>query len=534
MSLVTALRTFTAVCVAVACIASDAQADAVGSSVTYQGGVQHQGLVADPGLTGALHVAWRAPIAGYVSYPAIGDGSVFVTSGDPDAAGAPNRLTALDEQTGQVTWSVEVPGSYWQLHATYDAGKVFAVNWNGDIRAFDARSGALLWTTSVAGEQFGGIPIAADGRLFVTAHDQGDSSREGDQSVAAFSEATGARLWKRQQEVYGAAAALLGGRLLVGVGCPVTAAYGSADGAPGWPSDPCGAPGGEATVTSTDGDVLVTTGEFQDHANPVTVASAADGKRIRSGSPALDGAALGSGLLLLRDHTSLWAEDPGTGQRRWTWASPQDLTTPPLIVGARVYIASADGHLHALTLQTGRPELDVDLGADLVVGFLANPRTPAPGLGDADGQLLVPAHGALVALRGQPPAPTTSEPPAPTPPPPPPSPPSTPAKGPATIRLLGVTVPRSIQLRALAHPGLGLTVGHPTRRTTLSAVLRLHAKRLAVRVWTFKHTGRRHLRLGVRAAVLRGITSGTATLTLALSRNGKKLSSGHVAIRLVG
>ena len=74
-------------------------------------------------------------------------------------------------------------------------GKVFTMDTGGDIRAFDARSGAIVWNARItlpgrnSNSAFGGGVSVLDGRVFATT---------GYGIVAAFDAATGKELWRQK------------------------------------------------------------------------------------------------------------------------------------------------------------------------------------------------------------------------------------------------------------------------------------------------------------------------------------------------
>ena len=53
---------------------------------------------------------------------------------------------ALDARTGTTIWSANVDGLFGFANAAYDSGKVFVVNFDAVVKAFDAATGTLLWS----------------------------------------------------------------------------------------------------------------------------------------------------------------------------------------------------------------------------------------------------------------------------------------------------------------------------------------------------------------------------------------------------
>ena len=84
---------------------------------------------------------WSRDLGGQISYPLIVGGRIFVTVANQASYGT--KLYALDEANGATLWGpVDLGGTYGWSNAAYDAGRVFAVNFDGLLRAFDAASGA--------------------------------------------------------------------------------------------------------------------------------------------------------------------------------------------------------------------------------------------------------------------------------------------------------------------------------------------------------------------------------------------------------
>ncbi|MFL5767117.1 MAG: PQQ-binding-like beta-propeller repeat protein, partial [Actinomycetota bacterium] len=112
-------------------------------SVTYQSTISHDGHVVDPAISLPLTKRWSVPLNG-PSYPIIAEGLVIVTSATPPSSYG-SRLTAFDAGTGDVAWHRNISGTYNWSAAAYDAGRVFVVNFDGLLRAFDAADGSMRW-----------------------------------------------------------------------------------------------------------------------------------------------------------------------------------------------------------------------------------------------------------------------------------------------------------------------------------------------------------------------------------------------------
>ena len=76
---------------------------------------------------------------------------------------------ALDARTGTTIWSANVDGLFGFANAAYDSGKVFVVNFDAVVKAFDAATGTLLWSVFLPYPTaiVSAAPIAVNGRVYV-------------------------------------------------------------------------------------------------------------------------------------------------------------------------------------------------------------------------------------------------------------------------------------------------------------------------------------------------------------------------------
>lgn len=70
-----------------------------------------------------------------------------------------SELVRLDAADGRVRWRAEQPGGATLL---VDGDRVFTGG-AGEVRCFDAETGALLWHDKFKGMGLGGVAIAVDG-----------------------------------------------------------------------------------------------------------------------------------------------------------------------------------------------------------------------------------------------------------------------------------------------------------------------------------------------------------------------------------
>jgi outer membrane protein assembly factor BamB len=131
-----------------------------------------------------------------ISYPLIVEGKVFVLVDNRTENGT--NLYALDQATGATVWGPfqDKFGSFSFAGLAYDAGRVFVLNFDGFLRAFDASTGAMVWETFLAGEypdhrilwEFTSPPTAVGGTVYVSGAGLGTE-------VLAVSEQDGTLKW---------------------------------------------------------------------------------------------------------------------------------------------------------------------------------------------------------------------------------------------------------------------------------------------------------------------------------------------------
>src|SRR5687767_12592635 len=122
-------------------------------AVAYQIDPAHTGSQSD-GLTPPLVQRWSRDLGNSfstISYPLIVEGKVFVLVDNGNNYGF--RLYALDQATGATVWGpVGFDFSNYSFGGlAYDGGRIFVLDYDGFLDAFDASSGVLLWETYLGG-----------------------------------------------------------------------------------------------------------------------------------------------------------------------------------------------------------------------------------------------------------------------------------------------------------------------------------------------------------------------------------------------
>ena len=181
-----------------------------------------------------LDVAWDRKIKGSStkarlgSGPVVGGGKVYVV--DVEAV-----VHAYDLKSGSPLWTRSMgdsknKSSLFGGGVSYDNGKVYATNGVGDVAAFDASTGNQLWKKRPGGP-LRGAPAVGNGNVYATSQDN---------QLYALNEGTGEVLWTasgslENAAVFGVAAPAVGqGTVIAGFSSGELTAYRYENGRPVW------------------------------------------------------------------------------------------------------------------------------------------------------------------------------------------------------------------------------------------------------------------------------------------------------------
>ncbi len=355
------------------------------AAVAYQQNPAHDGHSSDPSFTAPLTKTWSKTLSGTVGYPLIADGRVFVTVAHTFYG---NDVVALSLATGKVLWGpTSINGVYNAATIGYDAGRLFAINHNGVLTAFDAATGAVDWTKQMTGQySFTSAPTAVDGIVYIVGAGVGAT-------LYAVDGATGTTLWTGD----GAGGDHIppavdddGGIYLASgsSGCHQAFKY-DVTGAQVWRNQPdCMSGSGSASVLH-DGRLysrdVVSGGEVLD-----TTTGAPVGTFAADPAPAFEGdrmATVSDGDLTV----STLSGDP-------LWHTKKgDAVTAPLIANGHVIQGLRDGTVEVRRVQNGELEWSGQAGAALEAPD-ENNADVLTGLAQGDGALVVPAGPTISAF----------------------------------------------------------------------------------------------------------------------------------------
>ena len=357
-----------------------------GTAVAYQIDATHSGAQYDS-VTPPLAQRWSRDLGGQISYPLIVGGRIFVTVANQSSSGT--KLYALDEANGATLWGpVDLGGPYGWSNAAYDAGRVFAVNFDGLLRAFDATSGALLWSKQLPGQySFNSPPTASGGVVYVVGAGTGTT-------VYAVDEQDGTVNWSNLLfSGNDSSPAVTSTGVFVAFSCNNVYDFSPQDGSLVWEHSEGCTGGGGSTPVFFGGRLHV-----GDSLSAKLMFDAPTGAVLGTFPPGPPPAFSGSTGFFLSG-SILKARDAYSGAVRWSFTGDGTLISAPIVVNGYVYIGSSSGKVYALDGNTGANVWTGNLGA--AVQSTESPVSrPHTGLGAGDGLVVVPASTRLVAYQG--------------------------------------------------------------------------------------------------------------------------------------
>jgi len=360
-----------------------------GTAVAYQIDAAHTGAQFD-NITPPLTQRWARDLGGQLSYPLIAGGRIFITAANTTGG---TKLYALDEANGATLWGpVDLGGSYGWSGAAYEAGRVFAVNGDGLLRAFDAASGALLWAKQLPDQRsFESPPTASGGVVYLVGGGTGET-------LYAVNEQDGAVKWSVLMfSGDDSSPAVTPTGVFVSFVCDVYD-FSPQDGAVIWQHNDGCSGGGGSTPVLFGGRLYV--GDFL---TPKRMFHAPTGAPLGAYPQGILPAFSGSTGFFLTG-SILKARDAYSGDVRWSFTGDGTLVSAPIIDNGYVYIGSSSGKLYALDASNGANVWTGNLGAAVQTteSLVTRPHT---GLGAGDGLVVVPASTRLVAYQPVPPPP---------------------------------------------------------------------------------------------------------------------------------
>lgn len=321
-------------------------------------------------LSGSPSRIWSADIAGssnrqrLAAAPVIGAGKLFVM--DTDGA-----VTAFDANSGARVWSTSFAisgdgkSSIFGGGVSFDEGRVYVTTGLGEVAALDAETGAQQWKVKAAGP-LRGSPTIALGSVYVMTQDN---------QIYALNAADGKTQWNEsgslsQAGVFGVAApAAAQGTVIAGYSSGELVAYRYENGRELWTdalartsiSTQVG------TLTDIDADPIIDRGRVYalGQGGRMAAYELVTGQRIWElnlagiSTPAI----AGDWIFTLTDESMLLCIARATGKVRWATQLPRYeneekkknpiFWTGPVLAGNRLWIANSDGLVASAAAEDG-------------------------------------------------------------------------------------------------------------------------------------------------------------------------------------
>jgi outer membrane protein assembly factor BamB len=249
-------------------------------------------------------------------------------------------------------------------------GTVYVGAIDGTLRAYDAASGASLWTASPSNIPIDSSPAVAGGRVFIGACD----------TMYAYDESTGTQDWSTTLDIQGAhgcdmtAPTVMNGIVYAGsYGSKSVHAFRATDGTLLWSTVPTGGPiesspaitRSKLFVGSDDGSVYAYPLDCSDPCSPMWSYQTGD---MVTASPA----AAGKWVYVSSNDGYLYALRARTGKRAWRRSLGGPGLASPAVGGMVVYAAGAGGDLVAYKMGTGKLVWDDPSAGDRGSPAIAN------------------------------------------------------------------------------------------------------------------------------------------------------------------
>ncbi len=330
--------------------------------------------------------AWTAQIAGssnrerLAAAPVIGGNKLFVEGTD-------GVIHAFDKKTGARLWTRgdedmtkdQAPSAFGG-GVSYEAGKLYATNGIGVVKALNAETGEVLWKVTPAGP-LRGSPTIAFGQLFVMTQDN---------QIIALNIADGSLVWDEsgsttQSGVFGVAAPAAGqGTVIAGYSSGELSAYRYENGRTLW-SDALARTNISTTVgsiTDIDADPIIDSGRVYalGQGGRMAAYELLTGQRIWElnlagiSTPAI----AGEWIFTLTDDARLLAIARSSGRVRWItqlqrYKDEEDKKGPifwtgPVLAGGQLWVASSRGEVWKVSAGEGSASLFADIGQPVSLG----------------------------------------------------------------------------------------------------------------------------------------------------------------------
>jgi outer membrane protein assembly factor BamB len=377
-------------------------------AVAYQIDPAHTGFQAD-GPTPPLVQRWSRVLGNSlstISYPLIAEGKVFVLVDNGNNYGF--KLYALDQATGATIWGPVANdlANYTFGGLAYDGGRIFVLDFDGFLSAFEASSGVLVWESYLGGlypdgrklYAFTSPPTAFGGTVYLSGGGFGAE-------MLAVNQQDGTLKWHQAvNSGEHSSPAVSSSGVYVTYSTAATSAF-SPTGQLLWQFRAAGGGGGRTPVLFNN-RLYVRDTFFRGF----IILDASTGAQLGSFDvghigpdptvPAFSGSTGYFGYVA-NNMRALKALDTATLATKWSFIGDSTLNSAPIVVNGYVYIASYNGTLYALDAQTGATVWTTNLGANMLGPEEDNAKM-LTGFAAANGMLVGSAGNRLIAFQSAP------------------------------------------------------------------------------------------------------------------------------------
>lgn len=334
----------------------------------------HLALAENPSKVWTARVAGSSNRMRLASAPVVGGGKLF-------AEGTDGVIVAFDKATGARLWTradddltKDQRPSAFGGGVSFDAGRLYATNGIGEVKALNADTGEVLWKVKPAGP-LRGSPTIAFGQLFVMTQDN---------QLISLNINDGSLVWDEsgsntQSGVFGVAAPAAGqGTIVAGYSSGELSAYRYENGRSLW-SDALARTNISTTVgsiTDIDADPIIDSGRVYalGQGGRMAAYELVTGQRIWElnlagiSTPAI----AGEWIFTLTDDARLLAIARSSGRVRWItqlqrWRDEKDKEGPifwtgPVLAGGQLWVASSRGEVWRVSAGEGSATRFADVG----------------------------------------------------------------------------------------------------------------------------------------------------------------------------
>ncbi len=334
----------------------------------------HLALAENPTKVWTARVAGSSDRVRLASAPVVGSGKLF-------AVGTDGVIVAFDKATGARLWTRgeddmtkdQAPSAFGG-GVSFEAGKVYATNGIGDVKALNAETGEVIWKVKPAGPMRGS-PTIAFGQLFVMTQDN---------QILSLNINDGSLVWDEsgsntQSGVFGVAAPAAGqGTIVAGYSSGELTAYRYENGRSLW-SDALARTNISTTVgsiTDIDADPIIDSGRVYalGQGGRMAAYELVTGQRIWElnlagiSTPAI----AGEWIFTLTDDARLLAIARSSGRVRWItqlqgFKNEKNKKDPifwtgPVLAGGHLWVASSRGEIWKVSTGEGSASVFADVG----------------------------------------------------------------------------------------------------------------------------------------------------------------------------